>query len=152
MPGSAVSGPAGGGAGSRSPSRPHGTGGAVWTVRRMSRSLTLPKMPHSSSTSAAHVSQAGHQARICLTDLDPGQALPRSRAAGQDDVTRIGLNQHSPDILAAGMIRQDTDHVVTLPGAQAHQRDPARRCRSTASDRCDRTHLSRALNAEDGSS
>jgi hypothetical protein len=26
------------------------------------------------------------------------------------------------------MIRQDTNHVVTLPGAQAHQHDPAGRC------------------------
>jgi len=67
--------------------------------------------------SRQHVSEAGHQARICLTDPDPGQALPRSRAAGQDDVARIGLNQHSADVPAARMIRQDTDHVVTLPGA-----------------------------------
>jgi hypothetical protein len=74
-----------------------------------------------------HVREAGHQARICLTDPGPGQALHRSRAAGQDDVTRIGLNQHSTDIIAAGMIRQDTEHVVPLPGAQAHQHDPARR-------------------------
>ena len=129
MPGSAVSGPAGGGAGSRSPSRPHGTGPA-----RSGRCAGCRGRSHCRRCrTAAARRQAAHQ-----RSRPPGPHLPdgpRPRAGpapqphgGPGRRSRIGLNQHSADVLAARMIRQDTDHVMTLPGAQAHQHDPAGRC------------------------
>jgi hypothetical protein len=59
--------------------------------------------------------------------LDPGQPPCRSRLAGQGDVPCIGFDQDGADIIAAGMLRQDPDDVVTLPGTQADHIDQARR-------------------------
>ena len=102
MPGSAVSGPAGGGAGpdhrrartAQGRRRPDGAPDVA--VADIAEDAVQQHVGRQ------HVGEVGHQPRIGLTDLEPGQALPRGRAAGQGDVARIGLNQHRMDIIAAG--------------------------------------------------
>ena len=74
------------------------------------------------------VREAGRQTRIRLPDLDLGQPLSRRRPASQAGIARIGLDQDGAHIIAARMMRQDPRDVMPLPGTQADQADPARRC------------------------
>lgn len=68
--------------------------GAAWTVRWLSRSLTLPEnAAQQRHVRWQYVGEVRHQARVGLTYLEPGQAAVRSGLAGQINVLRIGFDQ-----------------------------------------------------------